>query len=185
MSKITYLPLPPLEVLRFLFILDKSSPSGLRWKNPSSSAVKPGDVAGSKNNQGYWSVKIKRRNYKCHRIIYYLNTEVDPIGLDIDHKFGNKQDNSEIRQATRIQNNRNVKKRKLHKGRPTTSKYKGVALITERNKWRAYIQHNAKRIHLGVFVSEVEAAKAYDAAALVYFGEFALTNRVLFPDDGL
>lgn len=185
MSKITYLPLPSLENLKYLFVLDDSSPSGLRWANPTSRAVKAGDVAGSVNNQGYWSVKIKGRNYKCHRIIYYLTTEIDPIGLDIDHKFGDKQNNLLIRQATRHQNNCNVKKRELHKGVPTTSKYKGVALIKERNKWRAYISYNDKRIHLGVFSLEIDAAKAYDAAAIAYFGEFALINRALFPDDDL
>lgn len=112
-----------------------------------------------------------------------MSTGTDPLGLDIDHKSGNKCNNLDIRKATRLQNNQNTKKRKLHKGSPTTSKYKGVAWMPERKKWRAYINFNTKRIHLGVFISESDAAKAYDSAALAYFGEFAMLNRALFPDD--
>jgi hypothetical protein len=47
------------------------------------------------------------------------------------------------------------------------------------NRWRARIRVNGKRISLGLFKDEIEAAKAYDRAARKYHGEFASLN---FPD---
>lgn len=62
-----------------------------------------------------------------------------------------------------------------------TSQYKGV---TNREKhladptapWLARIRVNGKLIQIGRFVSEHEAALAYDAAAIQHFGEFAKLN---------
>jgi hypothetical protein len=42
-----------------------------------------------------------------------------------------------------------------------------------------YSQCNKKRIELGYFRDEIEAAKAYDRAAMKYHGQFACLN---FPD---
>ena len=43
-------------------------------------------------------------------------------------------------------------------------------------KWCALIQVQGRGIYLGLFVSEIEAAKTYDRVARQYFGEFANTN---------
>jgi hypothetical protein len=58
----------------------------------------------------------------------------------------------------------------------TYSKYRGVWYSRETKKWRAVIRHNGRRIQVGYFADEVEAAKAYDQAAKRYNGEFAATN---------
>ena len=62
----------------------------------------------------------------------------------------------------------------------TSSQYKGVYLYTDKIHWYAHIKVNKKLIWLGSYKSEIEAAKAYDKAALKYFGEFARLN---FPDE--
>lgn len=96
--------------------------------------------------------------------------------LWIDHVNGDGLDNrrSNLRPATVAQNNRN---RRPTVG--TSSQFKGVRWYPPREKWNARIGHNGKLRHLGYFEDEIEAAKAYDEAARLLFGEYARPN---FPD---
>lgn len=96
-------------------------------------------------------------------------------GLLVDHINGNTLDNrvKNLRLATKSQNAMNMKSNKN-----STSKYKGVSYDKNRNKWRANIFHNNKQIHLGRFNSELEAAIAYNDAAIIYYEEYARLNVV-------
>lgn len=91
----------------------------------------------------------------------------------IDHKNGNGLDNrlKNLRIATESENSRNQNKRRTNK-----SGFKGVSWGTRDNKWRSYITINGKFKSLGYYSSKEDAAKAYDKAAIKYFGEFAKTN---------
>ncbi|MDD3267103.1 MAG: AP2 domain-containing protein [Burkholderiales bacterium] len=60
-----------------------------------------------------------------------------------------------------------------------TSGYKGVSWNKRLNKWRCDIKLDNSRILLGYFDTIIEAAYAYDEAAIYNFGEFAYLN---FPD---
>jgi hypothetical protein len=102
--------------------------------------------------------------------------------IQVDHIDGNPLNNqrSNLRIATNGQNAQNKKKHS-----DCSSKYKGVGWKKESNKWRARITRPAifnipaETIDFGYFTNEIEAAKAYDMAAKVFFGRFARLN---FPE---
>jgi len=102
---------------------------------------------------------------------YILNIS-DPK-IVVDHINGNTFDNrrSNLRACTSAENTRNMVKHK-----DSSSKYKGVHCIKINEKWRSIIRVNKIAISLGYFTNEIEAAKAYDIAAVKYFGEFARPN---------
>jgi group I intron endonuclease len=62
----------------------------------------------------------------------------------------------------------------------TSSPYLGVSWHKKGKKWRSELKYNRKQIHLGLFVSEIEAAKAYDKKAIEMLGNKAKLN---FQDD--
>lgn len=95
---------------------------------------------------------------------------------EVDHINHNGLDNrrSNLRPSTKMQNQGNSRPRS-----GGTSSYKGVSWHRRGRKWMALITVNQRHIYLGLFVSEIDAAAAYDAAARAAFGEYALPN---FPE---
>ena len=84
---------------------------------------------------------------------------------------------SNLRRATAQQNKCNCGPFR----RPTTSKYKGVFLCRRTGRFRARIVLNRKKIYLGYFATEDEAARAYNTKAAELFGEYAYLNPVPEP----
>ena len=93
----------------------------------------------------------------------------------VDHIDGNKTNNhhANLRYATHSENGGNMKKRS-----DASSIYKGVAWDRGANKWRAQITYARKNNFLEVFTSEREAAESYNAAAVVFYKEFAKLNEL-------
>lgn len=59
-----------------------------------------------------------------------------------------------------------------------SSRFRGVGKHKATGKWYAQITISGKSKYLGIFLNEIEAARAVDAAALKYFGP---TCRLNFP----
>lgn len=130
-----------------------------------------GHVAGSRDAYGYWIIRINGRTYKAHRIaMVYMAERPIPDDLEIDHKDGNRTDNSfsNLRLANDQQNAANAGLR-CDNG----SGIKGVCWHRRQQKWQAQINQSGKRKSLGYFDSKEAARRAYESRASELHGEFA------------
>lgn len=112
-----------------------------------------------------------KNSFKMHRLILGLT---DPKEC-CDHIDGNGLNNQRgnLRVCTIAQNNMNAKPQS------GSSKYKGVDFVERlTKKWRAQIQFNGKKILIGLYNTETDAALAYNQAAIKYHKEFARLNTI-------
>jgi len=118
--------------------------------------------------------KKGKRGY-LHRLI--MGVSDAPTSIFVDHIDHNGLNNS--RTNLRITNNkgnqRNSRKRLSTK---RTSSYKGVYFShnNKMNPWLASIHLSDSRTHLGYYRTEIEAAHAYNKAAIEHFGDMANPN---------
>lgn len=98
-----------------------------------------------------------------------------------DHINHNGLDNRRcnLRAVTRSENCTWTRKRFHAKpDRHTSSQFRGVYFRKDRQRWSAYVGTGKKRICLGCFELEEQAAKAYNEGAVKMFGNFAKLNEV-------
>ncbi len=125
----------------------------------------------SEDKGGYLRAWIKGESIHAHNIILER-----PKNSVADHINRNIRDNRRcnLRTVTRQHN-------KANSGVPKNNKsgFKGVSFYSKYQKYRAYIKVDYKHIFLGYFETPGEAANAYDVAAIKYFGNYALTNKII------
>lgn len=122
------------------------------------------------DNQGYVTTGQKKHMVMMHQLLH-----TPDAGCITDHKDRCKLNNQmyNLRNATKAQNATNSKHYKS-----STTGYRGVSLYARTGKFIAGIKVNKVRVHLGFFDSAVEAAKAYNEAAIKHHGEFATLNNI-------
>ena len=125
------------------------------------------------NDRGGYAYRQEKRKtvYMHHQIMGKRP------GEQIDHKDGNGLNNQRdnLRRCTQGQNFAN--RRRLPKSR--AGKFRGVyqdGPHASRGQWWAQIKVDGRSRRLGTFLSPEDAARAYDAAALEAWGEFASLN---------
>ncbi|OHB81180.1 MAG: hypothetical protein A2W31_05055 [Planctomycetes bacterium RBG_16_64_10] len=134
--------------------------SRYRWK-----AIRPRTIWYAQRNA--WNGR-RYVGLFMHRVVMAVGD-----GERVDHVNCDGLDNrrSNLRVATRSENAANFRK-----SDGCSSRFKGVSRHRKSGRWRASIQIRRRVVHLGYFDREEDAARAYDAAAVAVFGEFARTN---------
>lgn len=114
--------------------------------------------------------------------VLYMHRLLLPNSEEVDHRDGNGLNNrrSNLRPATESQNKANRRKCSTQK----SSQYRGVSLDKNTNKFRVHLMFEGRVYRLGSFVSQIEAARVYDAKAVELFGEFANINFPVVKNNG-
>lgn len=149
-------------VFTLIDIGDVSLVAGLSWRFDK----RKGSQTLYAVSTGYCPETRKGNTISMHRVIMHA-----PLGVQVDHINGNGLDNRKenLRLCQDFQNKGNMPKRTTNPCR-----FKGVR--KRNNRYAARIGYRGKQYHLGSFTTDAEAAIAYNAAAVQFYGEFARIN---------
>lgn len=149
-------------------LLDYNPETGVFRRKLSGHGRVAGQIAGTKQKDGYLQFSVDGRMYFAHRVAWLYVTgswpteQIDHInGVGTDNRFAN------LREATGAQNQWN-------KGRKagSLSGLKGVAWNAALGKWQAQIKADKKAVYLGVFNCPTVAHFAYVRASHALHGKF-------------
>lgn len=126
----------------------------------------------------YAQGRVNGKQVRMHRLL--LNP---PKGSMVDHANGDRMDNTRanIRVCSHGENEWNKAKKHRHRN-DGHSKYKGVTRDVRRGMWVSRTTFNGRSVHIGSFVSEIDAARAFDDWAREHHGQFAHVNFPLMPE---
>ena len=133
-------------------------------------------------SQFKWFIRKDRNRYYAimvgsYKPMHRLIMKVKDSKIQVDHIDGNGLNNqkSNLRLANNSQNAANRAKTTRSN---LTSIYKGVHK-TKSGKFVAGVRKDGKYVFQKLFINEIDAAKAYNEAAIKYHGEFAYLNKIV------
>ena len=148
---------------------------GFIWiasRTPNQRRIIVGKAAGGSDGRGYKSLLLFGHKFKVHRLVWLWHHGFLPETM-LDHKNGSRSDNriDNLRQSAAVENIRNSVKK-------SGQMALGV-LKTPIGRFNARIQiPGGKKVYLGTFDTEAEAAAAYVGAATILHGEFSILKRI-------
>lgn len=146
----------------------------------SRGSARYGDEVGSIDREGYRRIRIGRKHYYEHRLVWLWHHGVFPRILD--HRDRNRSNNriENLRECHESQNAANAGRSSLN-----TSGYRGVYFDTDRDKWVArirFVKDGVRhRYRIGRYDTPEEAAAQYNLHMLRHHPDFARINRLDTP----
>ena len=129
-------------------------------------------TSGSTNRYRY--VSLDGRQELAHRVIWLMkHGNFPPRGIYIDHINGDGLDNrpANLRLVTPTENRANAKLSKRNK-----SGFRGVS--QRGSRWIAQIGINGRKKYLGTYTTPMDAAQAYNRAAMRIWGDDVYAVRL-------
>ncbi|EKG5461718.1 HNH endonuclease [Salmonella enterica] len=122
------------------------------WKvrrNGRNGGVKPGDIAGCKNEYGYVVIGYNGKLYYRHSIVWEMHNGKIPDGFIIDHKnpvVDGLESDDRIENLRIIKHADNLRKGSNRLRSSNSSGITGVSYIKQHDCWRAAICVNGKKM---------------------------------------
>lgn len=153
------------DLLKELFDYDEIT-GIVVWKKSRSPRIKIGSPVKYTNKFGYIQVRLEGKLWMLHRLIWLMQTGTFPKG-EIDHIDGNRSNNawSNLRDVSKFKNMQN--RRRADKDSKTG--VLGVTFDKQRNKYRAQLTMNGKKVLNKIFNTVEEASNAYKQAKENYY----------------
>lgn len=131
-----------------------------------------------RHRDGYLRTRVDvYPNGKNHyELMHRWILEIKDADVEIDHINGSVYDNRKLNLRI-VEGSKNAKNLKLYIN--NKSGHKGVSFSKRENRWKAYIQNDNQKIHLGTFLVYEEAVKARERAEIKYFGNYGRKSEDL------
>lgn len=144
---------PNLTQARVKELFDYREDGKLIWKKQIGSRAMVGTVAGYLGKNGYRQLRLAKKLYRGHRIVWLWHYGYLPEN-GVDHINRERDDNRienlrEVSMSCNIRNTGNFSH--------NTSGVKGVRLYRSGEKWIAQVKVSGKSIHLGTHLDFFEA----------------------------